>query len=254
MRRSQAAKIGAAVVVAITSYGASLAGAPVPITAVLGLAMLVSLGYVWIQLLLGQRVPSLERTTTATGLTISVPVLGGLALQAAGVPLHRAAWICLFAAVTLTGAAVLVAQLLTVRYRSGHPVAADEHPRRWRLSLWKGVTYGTAAAVAIGAVGLARVGAAIQHYPGFTELWLSARTEDPSTASLGVSNHEGNTRRYKVVVLHQNRISAVWQLTLSNGQTWQRPISIGGHYVKIVNLYLLPDLTHPYRHVDTGSS
>jgi hypothetical protein len=254
MRHSQAAMIGAAVVVAIFSCGASLADAPVPITAVLGLAMLVGLGYVWTQVLLDQRVPSLERVTMATGLTISVPVLGGLALDAAGVPLHRAAWACLFAGVTLAGAGVLVARLLAVRSRMGQPMASDERPKRWPLSLRKTMACGTAVAIAIGAVGLARVGAAIQHYPGFTELWLSARTENPTTASLGVSNHEGNTRRYKIVMLHKKQISAVWQLTLSNGQTWQRTVSIGGKYVKIVDLYLLPDLTHPYRHVDTGPS
>ena len=116
------------------------------------------------------------------------------------------------------------------------------------------MAFGAAVVITIGAVELARVGAELQHYPGFTELWLSKRTENGTTFSLGVSNHQGSTEQYKLVLLSKSRLSAVWHLSLSNGQTWQRTIPIGDRYVETANLYLLPDLTHPYRHVDTGLS
>jgi hypothetical protein len=252
MRHNQADMICATALVAILSCGATVAGWPIPITAILGFAMLASLGYVWVQVLLNLRVPHLERVATATGLTIAVPVLGGLMLQAAGVRLDRPSWACLLAGVTLIGDVVLVIRLLVARSRSDYRTAADDGPRRRSLPLWQAMAFGSAVVITIGAVGLARAGAAFQRYPGFTELWLSKRTESATTASLGVSNHQGSTKQYKLELLSKSRVSAVWYITLSNGQTWQRIVSIKVRYIETANLYLLPDLTHPYRHVDTG--
>ena len=50
-----------------------------------------------------------------------------------------------------------------------------------------------AGVIAIGGVALARVGAALQHYPGYTQLWLVRPNGDASTVNLGVDNHEGRT-------------------------------------------------------------
>jgi hypothetical protein len=250
MRRSNTAKIALVATVAVLSCGATIIAAPTPITAVLGIAMLGSLGYVWIQVLLDHRVRGLERVALGTGLAIATPILGGLALQAAGVPLHRAAWAYLLTGVTLLGDV-----LLAIRLGAAHSSATGQRPeKRSHPRPWQAVAYGSAAVIAVGAVGLARVGADIQHYPGFTELWLSKRTQAAPFAYLGVSNHQGGTEQYRLVLLHKRRVSAIWNLTLSNGQTWQRPIPIKGNYIKTADLYLLPDLAHPYRHVDTGGS
>ena len=121
------------------------------------------------------------------------------------------------------------------------------------MSAWQTAVCGAALVVAIGAVGLAREATVIQHQAGFTQLWLSARGETVATASLGVRNYQGSTQRYRLILLRQGHISVTWNLTLSNGQTWQRAVSITGNYIKAANLYLLPDLSHPYRHVATAS-
>jgi hypothetical protein len=247
MRRSHS-EIGATAATAILSCGATILNAPVLVTAILGISLCVSLGYVWVRVLFGHDVASLERVAVATGLALSVPVLGGIALQAAGIPLHRAAWAGLLAGATLLGDTVLI-----VRERTAQPViATSRRPIRWPWPGWHTVIFGAAVVVAAGAVALASAGAAVQRYPGFTQLWLSAHG-DATTASLGVSNQQGSTKRYRLVLLRRGRASNIWNLILPNGQTWQRTIPISGTYVTSANLYLLPDLNHPYRHVSTGS-
>ena len=90
--RSKYAEIGVTATVAALSFGATVGNAPVPVTAVLGIAIFASVGYVWVNVLFDHRVAGLERVAVATGLALSVPVLGGLVLQGAGIPLHPAAW------------------------------------------------------------------------------------------------------------------------------------------------------------------
>jgi hypothetical protein len=102
--------------------------------------------------------------------------------------------------------------------------------------------------IAICAVGLARVGAAVQHYPGYTQLWLFRSNKTVSTVNLGVGNHEGRTMRYRLV-LARNGHSAAWNLVLANGQTWRRSEQYPGRYAISVNLFRLPDVSQPYRHV-----
>jgi len=101
MRRKHLVAVTAAV--AVLAYGAILAGAPVAVTAVLGLALFASLGWVWGAVLLGPRLGELEGIAVATALALALPILGGLVLQAARIPLHARAWGGLVAGLTLTG-------------------------------------------------------------------------------------------------------------------------------------------------------
>jgi len=119
---------------------------------------------------------------------------------------------------------------------------------RLRLPLLPALVYSLAVVIAAGAVGLAAVGAAIQHYPGFTELWLTSEGKSTTRASLGVSNHEGSTKKYKLVLMDDKRRYTIY-ITLPNGQTWQEDVSTNAKYVTTADLYLLPDIKHPYRHV-----
>lgn len=113
-------------------------------------------------------------------------------------------------------------------------------------------TFAVAIVLAASAVALASFGAATQHYPGFTQLWLSPRGTT-MTANLGVSNHQGGIRHYRLILVAKGRINNSWNLTLSNDESWQRTISISAAYATAANLYLLPDLSHPYRHVSTAT-
>jgi hypothetical protein len=246
MRRKHLIAVTAAV--AVLAYGAILAGAPAAVTAVLGLALFASLGWVWGAVLLGPRLGELEGIVVATALALALPILGGLVLQAARIPLHARAWGGLVAGLTLAGDV-----LLLLRSRGGRAADTGARPARWSLSARQATVFGAALVVAAGAVGVARVGASIQRYPGFTELSMSGLRQNPAAADLGVVNHQGHAERYRLVLLHQGRpTDTAWNIVLPNGQTWHRTIAISTRYVTSANLYLPTDLHHPYRQVSTG--
>jgi hypothetical protein len=247
MRRSQA-DLGVIAAIAVLAYVAASAGAPTAATAVLGLALLGAPGYLLGQLLLGPGSAGLEHVVVVTGLALAVPILGGLLLFVTGVPLHRAAWLGLLAGVTLASDVVLA-----LRRRRGRT-----EPASWQLA-WRrlpprhAAAFGAAALAAGCGLGLARISAADQHYPGFTQLWLSPGAGGNRAANLGVSNQQGNTTRYRLVLLRHGSVSATWALTLADGQTWRRTIWYPNRRAIAADLYRLPNLSRPYRHVAIAS-
>jgi len=209
-----------------------------------GILLFAAPGYLLGQLLLGSGSAGLERVAVAAGLVFCVPVLGGLVLYAAGVPLHRAAWLALLAGVTL-----ICDVALFLRRRIGGPAAPDQKPAAWRLPSRHVVAFAGAAVIALGAVGVARAGVAMQHFPGYTQLWLDRPNHDAPTVTLGVDNDEGRSMRYELVLLHNKGIVAVWTLDLRNGRSWQHPTQFTGRYSVTAKLYRLPDLSSAYRYV-----
>ncbi len=246
MRRRQA-DIAVTATVAVAYCVAAVLRAHAAILITLGVLLAVSPGYVWAEIFLSSRVVGLERAAVAAGLSLALPVLGGLAISTAGLPLHRTAWAGLLTGVTLVGDAVL----LDLR-RTGRRAPASRPPGKPRPAVRHVAAFGAAAVIAAGAVGLSLASAARQNYPGFTQLWLSTRVPGAGTAALGVGNHQGSTTRYRLVLLRQGHVSVTWNLTLGNGQTWQRRIPVTGGYTLAARLYRLPDLTQPYRYVTTG--
>jgi len=272
--------------VAVCSLVATGLSAPTLIMAIFAFALLASLGYVWIEVILRGRAPALELVSVAVGLVLAVPVLGGIVLYEAGIPLNRTAWSCFFVGLTLVGDAVLA-----FRYRSArkhdrenqqrvhrhHQRAVTQldlrvpveptpgrtpqpaqpttaRPRERAKGLphvprWQAIACGFAVLIAGSAIWIARAGAASQHYAGFTELWLSSKGHSTTTDNLGVSNQQGITEKYRLVLLRKGHVSATWELTLAAGQTWQKTVHI--KQPTKANLYLLPDLSRPYRYVDT---
>jgi hypothetical protein len=272
--------------VAACSLVATVRHAPTPIMAVFAFALLASFGYVWIEVILQGRARALELVSVAAGLVLAAPVLGGVVLFEAGVPLSRTVWSCFFVGLTFVGDAVLA-----FRYRSlqkndyenqqriqrqqqrmvtqldlrapweptaqqtpqpAQPVTSrprERAKRPQRVPPWQAIACGLSVLVAGSAIWIARAGAASQQQPGFTELWLSSQNHSTSIDNLGVSNHEGSRERYKLVLLRKGHVSATWELILATGQTWQKAIHITSPTE--ANLYLLPDLSRPYRYVDT---
>jgi hypothetical protein len=240
----QQADLAITAAVAVLACASVALGAPVAITALLGIVLLAAPGYLLGQLLFGTRLAGLERVSVLTGLTLCVPIFGGLLLFAAGLPLHRATWLGLLAGTTL------VCDLALFLRRRGGGAADFGWPRPGKRRPTRHVVaFGAAIVIAVCAVGVARAGAAFQHYPGFTQLWLAHPDENAATADLGVGNYSGTTTRYRLVLLHNKRIVASWNLTLANGQTWQRSPAYNGTYIIGATLYRWPDLTHAYRHV-----
>ncbi len=231
----------AAAVLACTS---AFFPAPVEVTSVLGIALLAAPGYLLGQLIFGSRAGGLERLVVSAGLALCVPILGGLLLSVMRVPLNRAAWLGLAAGTTL------LADLAVLLRRGISRSAPDSRrPEIKRPSVRQLAPFAAAALIAIGALGLARAGAAVQHYPGFTQLWLAHPDKSASTGNLGVSNHEGRAMRYRLVLLHDGQLYRSWNLTLANGQTWRLSPAFSSRYAISADLYKVPDLSRPYRHV-----
>jgi uncharacterized membrane protein len=243
MMRRQADLVVTSTVAVLACVAAGL-GLPVAVTAVFGTALLAAPGYLLGQLLFGPRVDGLEGLAVRTGLGLCVPILEGLVLAALRVPLNRPAWLGLLAATTLLGDLALVLR------RRGHEAAAPGGPRQARRPrIRHAAAVAAAVIIAAGALGLARAGAAIQRDPGFTQLWLVRPGADTATVNLGVGNHEGKTVRYRLVLLRGGRPATRWDLTLANDQTWQRSPLFTRRIRVAADLYKLPDLAHPYRHV-----
>jgi hypothetical protein len=183
-------------------------------------------------------------------LAFCVPILGGVLLYAAGVPLHRSAWLGLLAASTLAGDAVLFGCRLLRRRRAPRPSPdqAAQRSKQHRLPAGQIVAFAIAIVIAITAVGFARIGAARQHYPGFTQLWLTHRNPSAPTVNLGVGNHEGRTIRYRLILFRNSHVAATWNLTLANNHTWESTPKFG-NYTIVAELFRLPDLSHVYRNV-----
>lgn len=242
------ADVAVTAVVAAVACGAAAVDAPTAVMAVLGIALFAAPGYLLGQLLIGSRSDGLECVVVATGLAFAVPILGGLLLYAAGVPLQRSSWLGLLAGVTLAADAVLYLR------RRLHRAAFFSWPPGWRVRGRHAGVFAAAVMVAACGVALARVSVKIQPQPGFTQLWLSPHGNDAHTASLGVSNDQGSPERYRLVLTRNGLASATWNLALADGQTWQQTVPFTGTYTLAANLYRLPDLTHPYRYVTTNGS
>lgn len=253
MRHSNRA-IAATVALTILSSSSLVLQLPPLVSTIIAISLIASLGHVWGSVLLvGHDVARLARIAVVVGLALAAPVLGGLALQAAGVPLHRTAWTGLFVGLTLVGDVVLVLQNMSGERLYEDEATSTDVPHKRRFPRWQVLTYALAIIVAVAAVGLADVGATVQRQQGFTELWLTSRGVYTTSANLGISNHQGGVEAYRLVLLRGKRTTEVWNLTLSNSQTWQRTVTIKTGEVTTANLYLVPDLEHPYRHVQTAS-
>ena len=239
--------IVAAVVIALLGFAAVALRMPGPAVLILGACLFVAPGYVWSEVLLSHSVATLERVLVSVALAFMVPVLGGLALHAAGVSLFRDEWVGLLAAATIVGTAVLA-----VQRRSPRPLATSKRSQRRLPPVRHVLTFGLAVVIGIGAITLAIAGAEAQKYTAYTQLWLTPHTNGPLQATLGVTNEQGVTMDYRLVLRRKGRVSETWNLALASGGTWQHAVTYTTKYLITADLYRLPDLRHPFRKVDNG--
>ena len=238
------ADLGIAAATAVLACAAAVLHAPAAVMAILGAALFAAPGYLLCRLLPGPDRAGLERLAVAAGLALSVPVIGGLLLYAAGRRLDRTSWLLLLIAVTL--AADLMVYL---RRRHGRTVRPGEEERGRRIPARHAAAFAAAVVMACCAVGLARQGAAAQHYPGYTQLWADRAPGNAAMVRLGVGNHEGRTMRFLLVYVDNGHRAASWHLALADGQAWQRSQrAAAGHAVR-AELFRLPDASRPYRYV-----
>ena len=69
-----------------------------------------------------------------------------------------------------------------------------------------------------------------------------------------MTNDQGRTTSYRLVLQRGGRVIGTWNLTLGEGRTWQRAVPFTGKQTLAAGLYRLPDLVHPYRYVSVGPS
>ena len=200
MRGSQA-DIAVTAAVAALACGAAAAGAPSAVTMVLGVALFAMPGYLLAQLLLG---PGHGWPGTRTG---GRRACVHRAHRRRSGAVHRGS--------------ALAPCLLACRARWGDPglrcgpaLAPPDWPgptlslatREGRLPPWHVAAFGAAVVIAACGVGLARVGAAIQPQPRFTQLWLSTRGVSAGTIKIGVTNDEGHTTGYRLVLMRNGHV------------------------------------------------
>ncbi len=81
-----------------------------------------------------------------------------------------------------------------------------------------------AAVLAGGAVWLANASAGWQHSSGFAQLWLTPATK--ATSTLGVGDNFPGRQTFRLVLRgNGGRVLGAWNLTLAQGQAWQRTVA-----------------------------
>lgn len=236
--------------VAVLACAAAAVPVPVPVavTAGLGLVLFAAPGYLLGQLLARPGRTALERLAVSTGLALCVPVIGGILLYLARLPLNRASWLGLLAGVTVVADALLFVRRRRNRQAPARLGRAPERAR-WRMQPGPAAAFALAVLIAAGAVALAREGTSVQRYSGFTQIWLTPEAHTHAL-SLGVANNEGATTRYQLVLLHDGMPLPPRKLTLRNGQVWR--MSLGFPTNVTAHLYRVPDFRRIYREVSIG--
>jgi hypothetical protein len=233
-----------AVVIAALGCVAAALHAPMAATIVLGAGLIAVPGYLWSEVLLKRGGPIFERVLIGTGVALMLPIFGGLVMYAAGISLYRTAWLGLLAGGTIVGAVVLA----ILRRKSGPGEPGTRPKIKINLPVRHALIYGVAAVFAVATIVIAVISSDNQSQPGYTQLWM-APVKNEAVANLGVNNQQGGTVVYQLQLLKKGKVSATWDLTLTNGQTWERDIPYTSKYSLAANLYRLPNLNDPYRTV-----
>jgi hypothetical protein len=161
-----------------------------------------------------------DRAMWATGLLLACAVLAGLVLNLV-TGLTRLSWAV---ALAVGVAAAACAGLLIARRRARPAPAAPG--RRFRVSPLTGAVLLLAAVLAGGAVWLADASASWHQSPGFAQLWLVPARG--TSATLGVRDNYPGRQAFRLVLTGGGKTVSTWQLTLAQGETWQRTVTSPG--------------------------
>ena len=245
--RTRSLDLLAAAALALAAAAAVLWGAPVAVSSVLGIPLvLLAPGYVWTDVLFGSRLSAEMHAALSVALSLTVTAVGGVLLYLGGVRLDRSSWLDLLAGTTLAGAAV--AATVRARAREAPPAGSRVQHRAQRISLIQAVRLSLAALIGAAALGFAVHSASAQVQPPFTQLSLSQKGA-PGTAQIVLGNHEHSTQHYRVVVGTDGVTSSVWTVTVADGASWQRSVPARPGQRLVVNVYRSAIGGRPYRFV-----
>lgn len=263
-------------VTALLGGAAFVVHAPEAVRVVLGVALFFAPGYLWSEAILSQRLPGIERVLTSAGLALIFPILGGFLFYGLKIPLLRPAWVGLLVVLTLLGVVAVAIQRLREppadpradprldprqdprfdprdpRFDPRQEARGRQQPAKVRVSPLHAFIFAVAAVIALGSVAFSVKSADAQKQPPYTEFGLTTLTTNALKAYLDVQNEQGVTEQYRVKFLAKGKVQATWNFTLVNGQSWQTTVAYSMSYSIVADLYLLPNVTTPYRYVDNG--
>jgi uncharacterized membrane protein len=234
----------AALLAAAGGYAAYV-GAPVALRAVLGLPLVTLLpGYVLSKFLFGPRLAPVERLLMSLALTLSIDVLGGIALSIGPWGIHPRSWAVLLAGVTLALALVTLV-LPSTRVRSDARI-------RWRPSrafvpvMLVAIGCATVCAIAIAAD--RRATPPPSWVSGYTLFWILPQAQ--GRVEVGLESGELDTTTYRVELRSGGKTLARWSAAdIAPSESWRKTVRIAGGQRVDAYLYRLGDSAHAYRHV-----
>ena len=161
-----------------------------------------------------------ERLIFSLGLSLSIVILGGLALNLTPVGLQARSWAVLLGVVTLGASAVAILR----QRRQGEAAEGWSGFKSIRLTFRQGLLLGLAVLIVGGAFAVSIIGAQQQPRSGFTQLWMlptsgSAKAQD--SVSLGLSNKESTPMQYRLTLEINGKVIKEWSaIDLSPNQQW----------------------------------
>jgi uncharacterized membrane protein len=195
-------------VAALTGWAETL-----PIRLLSLLLVLVLPGYA-LTAALFTRLDLAERILYSSGLSIVLTILGGFFLNWSPWSLSTTSWAVLLSGITLVASVAAAARRL--RSAPGNSQTTIELGSRQLVLL------SLAAAIACGAILVARSGA-IQHEraSAFTQLWLLPAA-DANSVRVGVRSHEPATTSYRVQLTLNGAVVQEWPaIELESGGQWE---------------------------------
>ena len=192
-----------------------------------------------------------ERLVFSLGLSLSIVILGGLALNWTPFGLRASSWAVLLSGITLGASAVALVR------RQEQSMSAPGWLRVGNVgfTLRRGLLLGLAAAIVCGAVAVSIIGAERQSYAGFTELWIlpAGGANAENAVRLGVSNMESTAREYRLDVNVDGKVVKEWSaIDLEPNKKWEATLVLlpTGSVTRVeADLYRADAPTTIYRHV-----
>lgn len=242
--------VGSSIVACAAVAVAFAPGVPTVVRVLLGLPLVLVLpGYTLTALAtpsLGRGRWGADKILFSLGTSISVAVLGGLVLNFTPWGLERRSWSLLLAVFTIVAAMGAVVRRAGA---TGPPSAARRRAHAVPLLFCV-----VAALIASAAVGISRRGALqTDQQSTFSQLSMLP-TSGNNDLRIDVTNHEGATQHYRIVLHAGNRQLSDFQgITLAAGDTWSRtvrmPTNLPSRTRIEADLYRATSPHSVYRHV-----
>jgi uncharacterized membrane protein len=233
--------------VAVVGMALAILGLINPVTGLLvGLPLvLIVPGYALMSTFAGPSLGVVERLVMTIGFSLTLTILGGLALNLTPWGLQAVSWAVFLGGATLVFA--FAAQWRRLRQTELGPVSLNPGLQPREIGL-----FGLAVAVVVAAILLARWGVQEQN-ANFTQLSLTPAKNSAGSVQLQIVSTEQTSLKYRLQLLNGSQVVKEWpSIELAPEQTWQETVPVtptNGNKLQAL-LYRLDDPNTVYRRVD----